>query len=194
MPRRGKLIREAEALPPSRGPAWLKLIPQHRMFVDAYVARRNAAQAYRDAGYTTDDLESRKPDGKGPGAHVRQHAYKLLQRQDIKEAVVEEVKRQLGTDLPIVMAQIKTLAGGKPLVEGKTAKPLAADSVKLLMFLAQQGGLHNIQEHKVEVEVKTDVEKLRELRRLAEQGVIPADMVKGITLTETEYREIEGEG
>lgn len=186
-----KAISDAEG---ERGPAYMKLSPRHKILVDAYILTGNRTEAYRMAGYAwSEEAHKASPSRRGiRGANARRRAHLAFLRDDIKAAVLEETQRELTIDLPAVVGRIRKLSSGDPVSEGK-APPSAGDALRAGMFLAAGGGLHPVQEIRQTVTVKTDLEKLKELRRLVEQKVIPAALIEGLTLSEAEYEEIGGE-
>lgn len=114
------------------------LSPKHRIFVAEYVRLGVATEAARRAGYAHGPA-SNLADGRGKGAGIRVTASRLLDRQDIAEAIIEETSRRLATNLPVNLALVGRLADGSA---GTELHPVRYNiQLKALELMIDRGGL-----------------------------------------------------
>lgn len=158
------------------GPAMMAVKnPKHRAFIMAYVTltNGNAQEAMRVAGY----------EDKGTGA-LRVLGCRLLQRQDILAALREVVISRISADLPVYVSTLARVAHA----DGHK------DQVKALGMLMSRGGLPEITQRDVNVNVTiTTEQKVAEIRQMAEDlGLDPAKLLGNVT--DAEFSEVvEGE-
>jgi hypothetical protein len=159
------------------------LIPRHRAFVLAYFDTDppSATEAARLAGYQDHPLSKDPHANKGA---IRVTATRLMQREDIKAALVEEARRRLAWDLPVRIRTVAKIANNDQ----------HKDQLKANLALLNRGGLPDVREvahtHTVTL---TDAEKWAKIREICEKHGLP--MPEGAPVTvEAEYVEVNTTG
>jgi len=157
-------------LPADRiGPAFDALTPWRRAFVAAYCTNGcKGAEAVRSAGTAAQDPDSPK-----------QQAWRTLQRPDVRAAIRELTLAGIQTDLPKYRDALIDIASNSQ----------HKDQVKALLALMNRGGLNEIVEKNINVNVRTEADKLARIRDLAEKHGIPISTVLG-TVTDAEFTEL----
>jgi hypothetical protein len=119
------------------------LLPRHRAFVLAYLETDppNATEAARRAGYK--DHPNSRTWGSHHGGAIRVMACRLMQRDDVKAALIEECRRRLAWDLPIRIRTVAKIAND----------PQHRDSLRANLALMNRGGLPDIRETTVRHEM-----------------------------------------
>lgn len=173
---------EGVALERSYGPKMRKLIPRHRVFVVEYVRLKNATEAARRAGYTSTDASSSST-GRGKGAGLRVTASRLLDRDDIADAIVEETLRRLKADMHVNMGLVQEIATGAC---GNENHPLShATRLKALEIMLDRAAPPTMkieQDVKVEITVRDRWEKL--CRMAVARGDDPESILRNLPETD----------
>ena len=181
-----------------RGPKWMALAPQYRRVLDYYLDCHNQTEACRLAGYQ-DGEASGEANGRGKGAGLRVQASRIFGRLDVKEALLEEIRRRISINLPLHVKVVEDMAlfgiasirnpdnpDGPTLI--REVKPeLQFKAAELMM---KHGGMRDVVDVNLNITVKSDSEKLTELRQMVARGEIPASMLDGITITDAEYEDV----
>lgn len=145
------------------GPAMRALNPRQRAFVIAYceMDKPSATEAARVAGYADNPLSRDSDAGKGA---IRVQAARLMQRQDVRAAMVEECRRRLAWDLPVHMAAVKSIA----------LNDQHRDQLKAALALMNRGGLPDVREvvHQHEITL-TDQEKWQQIAEIYQKAGLP---------------------
>lgn len=135
------------------GPAFDVLNARRQRFVIAYVGRgrRNAAGAYKDAGFTASTDHS-----------AAANACLLLHRDDVQAAIREWCQKQLVTLAPVATEVMATM------LEDPQTDP--AVRAKLVGMVFDRTGLAAVTEQKITVEhIGSDPQALNRARTLIEQ-------------------------
>jgi terminase small subunit-like protein len=180
------------------GPRMRDLRPRHRTFVQWYCRLRNATAAARKAGYRDAGTNS-----------IRVMASRLLDRDDVSKAIVEESLRRLRANLPVNLELVQSIAEGTA-AKGDDQPVSYAVRLKALELLVDRGGAGP----KLEVEhtgnVEVTVRERWELiaRQAAARGEDPKALLNNLApaerdiilaalehkpVIEAEYEELEEE-
>lgn len=154
------------------GPKFEKLgSDRQRAFVLCYLQQgdRNAAAAYRSAGYQCAD------------EYAKQEAYRLLQDPKIQEAIQEQASRSLYALAPMAL---KVLGD---IIENPQEK--GGDRLKGALGVLDRAGLHAKTE--TVTTLQTDTETLELIRQLAKANNIPLENLLGSRLAKTVDVEFE---
>lgn len=167
------------------GPAMRKLNERRKAFVRNYVERgnRNAAQAYKDAGYTCKNDQVARVNG-----------CIVLHHVDVQEAIREYSLAQLVSLAPIA-TKVMCDVLDNPQVD-------AAVRVKAAIGVWDRAGMAAKTEHKVTVErTGSDPQKIAEARKLVETLGLSNEQVaalfgknKAPVILDASYKEIEKSG
>ena len=167
------------------GPAMQKLNERRKAFVRNYVERgnRNAAQAYKDAGYTCKNDQVARVNG-----------CIVLHHIDVQEAIREYSLAQLVSLAPIA-TKVMCDVLDNPQVD-------AAVRVKAAIGVWDRAGMAAKTEHKVTVErTGSDPQKIAEARKLVETLGLSNEQVaalfgknKAPVILDASYKEIEKSG
>lgn len=167
------------------GPAMRKLNERRKAFVRNYVERgnRNAAQAYKDAGYTCKNDQVARVNG-----------CIVLHHIDVQEAIREYSLAQLVSLAPIA-TKVMCDVLDNPQVD-------AAVRVKAAIGVWDRAGMAAKTEHKVTVErTGSDPQKIAEARKLVETLGLSNEQVaalfgknKAPVILDASYKEIEKSG
>jgi phage terminase small subunit len=140
------------------GPAFDKLSAKRKAFVMHYVgqSRRNAARAYREAGYQPGNDNS-----------ARTNACLLLHRDDVQDAIREYCTKAL-----VALAPVATEVAAE-MLESPQTDP--ATRARLVLGVMDRVGMAVKTEHKVTVEhIGNDPSMIAEARKLVEAlGLTP---------------------
>lgn len=159
-------------VPADLGPAMNALNDRQRAFVVALYASgtRNPVVAARMAGY----------EDNGSGA-IRNQAHRLIHRDDIQAAILEEGKRRMRGLIPFAMKQLEEIA------ENPQHKQQAA----AVMAILNRGGIHEVTERNVNVNVKLSREEEdAKIRELAAKLGLDADKLLG-SCVDAEFEEVK---
>jgi len=156
------------------GPAMKPLAPRHRAFCVAYVttANGNATQAAKDAGYTDNDT----------GA-LKVTAYRLVHQPRILAGIRETVVARVASNLPVYVNALESVA----------LNAQHKDQTKALLALMNRGGLPDVTERNINVNVNvSSAEKVAEIRQMAEElGLDPNKLLGNVTdATDAEFEVI----
>ena len=153
------------------GPAMLALIPKHRAFVIAYCTTANAeaTEAARQVGYVDNNTGALKVTG-----------YRILKKPEVLAAIREVVMQNITADLPVLHKALM-----------KTAlNPQHKDQTKAVLALMNRGGLPDVTERNINVNITvTKEEKVAEIRAMAEEMGLDVEKLLG-NMTDAEFEEI----
>ena len=160
------------------GPKMRQLAPRHRLFVLEYAKCRNATEAARRAGYTAGPA-SGQAKAKGRGSGLRVTASRLLDRDDISQAIVEETLRRLKADLPVNLELVQQIATGKA---GNEDRPVShAIRLKALELIVNRAAPETLKvEHGGQVEVTVRDRWERVCRMAALRGEDPETLLRNL--------------
>lgn len=150
------------------------LSPKQRAFCLAYVTQTNASasEAARLAGYMDN----------GGGGSVRVTGYRLAHNPKVLAAIREVVVARVSSNLPVYINALDRVA----------ANDMHKDQVRAIDMLLNRGGLPDITERNVNVSVTlTTAQKNAEIRRMAEELGLDADMLLG-HVTDVEFDDVTG--
>ena len=150
------------------GPAMKALTELQRAFCMEYAASPtgNASEAARRAGYSSTNMA---------GA-----AHNLIHNPKIQAGIKELVVGGFAAELPKVAETLKDIA----------FNPQHRDQVKAIGMVLQRGGLPEISERTLNVNVTiSNAEKIAEIRQLAEEMEMDAEKLLG-NVTDAEFEEL----
>lgn len=149
------------------GPKMRGLKPSYRTFVSEFAKCRNATEAARRAGF------------QAKGSGLRSVASRLLDRDDIAQAVVEETLRRLKADLPVNLGLVQSIATGEAGTENRpVSHQVRLKALEMMVERAAPATLRVEQDIRVEVTVRDRWEKL--CRMAVARGEDPEVMIRNL--------------
>jgi len=151
----------------AHGPKMRALSAKYRTFVSVYAKCRNATEAARQAGF------------QAKGAGLRSVASRLLDRDDVAQAIVEETLRRLKADLPVNLGLVQAIASGEAGTEERpVSHAIRLKALEMMVGRAAPETLRVEQDVKVEVTVRDRWERL--CRMAVARGEDPEVMIRNL--------------
>ena len=157
---------------PDFGPAMTALLPKYRAFVLAYCTTAGAVgtEAARQAGYSHQEAQA-----------LRVTASRLMHKPTVLAAIREVCMQNIASDAPVMVEALKRVALNQQ----------HKDQVKALGMLLNRGGLPDVTEKNINVNVTmSNQQKIAEITQFAEEmGLDPKTLLGNVT--DVDFEEVK---